>query len=231
MFRSHLTIIREHVDLSQSYHWPLIYTLHFGAAEACLYEVLGYVCIPLLMCILRCYAWKNISKILFASILVPRVREKEGQHWQSPLYQCKATYFGMSPSFPRGSVRDTSPTCHSPLQHGLRQATHNTSVLGSWSTVSYLFRDRPVTWQVPGYPPPTNVPGSQSSLGFSTVFKNPHSSLFISGVFTYKWKRENVVVVVIVVVAADGGEVISSSLWHSSRVWWRSWALVCRNWV
>jgi hypothetical protein len=35
--------------------------------------------------------------------------------------------------------------CHSPLQHGLRQATHNTLGLGSWSTVSYLFRDRPAT--------------------------------------------------------------------------------------
>jgi hypothetical protein len=31
--------------------------LHFGAAEACLYEVLGYVCVPLSMCILRSYAW------------------------------------------------------------------------------------------------------------------------------------------------------------------------------
>jgi hypothetical protein len=57
MFRPHCTIIREHVDPSQSYHWPLIFTLHFGAAEACLYEVLGYVCIPLSMCILRCYVW------------------------------------------------------------------------------------------------------------------------------------------------------------------------------
>jgi len=58
MFRSHWTIIREHVDPSQSYHLPLIFTLHFGAAEACLYEVLGYVCIPLLMCILCCCAWE-----------------------------------------------------------------------------------------------------------------------------------------------------------------------------
>ena len=56
MFRSHWTIIREHVDPSQSYHWPIIFTLHFGAAEACLYEVFGYVCIPLSMCIVRCYA-------------------------------------------------------------------------------------------------------------------------------------------------------------------------------
>jgi hypothetical protein len=40
---------------------------------------------------------------------------------------------------------DTLPMCHSPLQHGLRQATHNTVGLGSWSTVSYLFRDRPAT--------------------------------------------------------------------------------------
>jgi len=53
MFRSH----REHVDPTHSYHWPLIFTLRFGAAEASLYEVLGYVCIPLSMCILRCYAW------------------------------------------------------------------------------------------------------------------------------------------------------------------------------
>ena len=57
MFRSHWTIIREHVDPSQSYHWPLIFPLHFGAAEACLYEVLGCVCIPLSICILRYYAW------------------------------------------------------------------------------------------------------------------------------------------------------------------------------
>jgi hypothetical protein len=35
--------------------------------------------------------------------------------------------------------------CRSPLQHGLRQATHNTLGLGSWSTVSCLFRDRPAT--------------------------------------------------------------------------------------
>jgi hypothetical protein len=35
--------------------------------------------------------------------------------------------------------------CHSPLQHGLRQATHNTLGLGSWSTVPYLYRDRPAT--------------------------------------------------------------------------------------
>ena len=57
MFPSHWTIIREHVDPNQSYHWLLIFLkLHFGAAEACLYEVLGYVCIPLSMRILRCYA-------------------------------------------------------------------------------------------------------------------------------------------------------------------------------
>jgi hypothetical protein len=38
---------------------------------------------------------------------------------------------------PRGSVKDTSPMCHAPLQHGLRQAIHNTLGLGSWFTVSY----------------------------------------------------------------------------------------------
>ena len=57
MFRSHWTIIREHVDPSHSYHLTLIFTLHFGASEACLYGVLGYVCIPLSMCPLRCCAW------------------------------------------------------------------------------------------------------------------------------------------------------------------------------
>ena len=57
MFRSHWTIIREHVDPSQSYHRTLVFMLRFGVAEACLYEVLGYVCIPLSVCILRCYAW------------------------------------------------------------------------------------------------------------------------------------------------------------------------------
>jgi len=60
MFRYHWTIIREHVDPSQSYHCQLIFTLHFGVAEACLYEVLGYVCISLSMCILRCYAWYRL---------------------------------------------------------------------------------------------------------------------------------------------------------------------------
>jgi hypothetical protein len=47
--------------------------------------------------------------------------------------------------FPGGSIKDTSPMCNSPLRHGFRQATHNTLGLGSWSTVSYLFRDRPAT--------------------------------------------------------------------------------------
>jgi hypothetical protein len=37
----------------------------------------------------------------------------------------------------RGSVKDTSPMCHAPLQHGLRRATHNTLGLGSWSMVPY----------------------------------------------------------------------------------------------
>ena len=53
MFRSHWTIIREHVfPISKL---PLIVnTLHCGSAAACLCEVLGYVCVPLSMCILRC---------------------------------------------------------------------------------------------------------------------------------------------------------------------------------
>ena len=59
--------------------------------------------------------------------------------------------------------------CHSPLQHGLRQATHNTLGLGRWSTVS-LFRDRPAIGQVPDYPPPVDVPGSHSSLGEPLVY-------------------------------------------------------------
>jgi len=40
MFRSHSTTIREHVDPSQSYNWPLIFTLHFGAAEVINFNVL-----------------------------------------------------------------------------------------------------------------------------------------------------------------------------------------------
>jgi hypothetical protein len=32
----------------------------------------------------------------------------------------------MSPGFPEAPLRDTLPMCHSPLRHGLRQATHNT---------------------------------------------------------------------------------------------------------
>jgi len=32
--------------------------------------------------------------------------------------------------------------------------------------------------------------------------------------------------VVVVAPMADGVEVISSSLWHPSRVWWCSWELV-----
>jgi hypothetical protein len=55
--------------------------------------------------------------------------------------------------------------CHSPLQHGLRQVTHKNLWLGSWSTVSYLFRDRSAQGQVPGYPPPADVPGGHSSPG------------------------------------------------------------------
>jgi hypothetical protein len=64
---------------------------------------------------------------------------------------------------PRGSVKNTSPMCHSPLRHGLRQATHNTLWLGSWSAVSYLFRDRHATRTgPPGYPPPSDVHGRQN---------------------------------------------------------------------
>jgi hypothetical protein len=66
-------------------------------------------------------------------------------HWQSSLCQCKATYSGISPGFAEAPLSDTLPMCHSPLQHRLRQATHNTTGLGCWSTVSYLFRDRPAT--------------------------------------------------------------------------------------
>jgi hypothetical protein len=46
---------------------------------------------------------------------------------------------------PRGSVKNTSPMCHSHLQNGLRKVTYDTLGLGCWSTVCYLFRDRPAT--------------------------------------------------------------------------------------
>jgi hypothetical protein len=45
--------------------------------------------------------------------------------------------------FPRGSLKNISPMCHSPLQLGLRQATNNTLMLVCWSTASCLFRHRP----------------------------------------------------------------------------------------
>ena len=61
------------------------------------------------------------------------------------------------------------PTCHSPLHHRWRQATHNTLGLGSCPTVSYLFRDRPIAWQVTGFPPPADVPGSHSNLRILVV--------------------------------------------------------------
>jgi hypothetical protein len=63
---------------------------------------------------------------------------------------------------------------HSPLQHGLMQATHNTLGLGRWSTVSYLFRDRPATGTVPGYLPPADAPDSHSSLGWCTAYNSYH---------------------------------------------------------
>jgi hypothetical protein len=38
----------------------------------------------------------------------------------------------MSPGFPEAPLRDTLPMCHSPLRHGLRQATHNTLRFSTW---------------------------------------------------------------------------------------------------
>jgi hypothetical protein len=65
--------------------------------------------------------------------LIPRVREK----YMSTLVELPIPAEGYilqnGARFPRGSVRDTSPMCHSPLQHGLRQATHNTLGLGCLS--------------------------------------------------------------------------------------------------
>jgi hypothetical protein len=62
--------------------------------------------------------------------LVPREQEK----CRSPLAELPIPALGYvlwdDAQFPRGSVRDTLPMCHSPLQHGLRQATHNTLGLG-----------------------------------------------------------------------------------------------------
>jgi hypothetical protein len=89
----------------------------------------------LLVCIL-------FKRVYFVSTSMGEIK---GPHWQNSLCQCKASYSGMLPGFPEAPLRDTLPMCHSPLQHILRQATHNTLGLGSWSTVSYLFRDRPAT--------------------------------------------------------------------------------------
>jgi hypothetical protein len=88
--------------------------------------------------------------VLFKCVhFVPSMGEIRGPHWQSSLCQCKVTYSGMLLGFPEAPLRGTLPMCHSPLRHGLMEATHNTLWMGSWSTVSYLFRDRPATWTGP----------------------------------------------------------------------------------
>jgi len=61
--------------------------------------------------------------------------------------------------------------CHSPLRHRLRLATPNTLGLGSWSTVSYFIQR-----QVPGYPPPADVPGGHSSPGLIAVASSVSSN-------------------------------------------------------
>jgi hypothetical protein len=69
----------------------------------------------------------------------------------------------MSPGFPEAPLRDTLPMCHSPLRHGLRQATHNT--LGFGGTWSPIYSETGLPQgQVPGCPPPADVPDSHSSL-------------------------------------------------------------------
>jgi hypothetical protein len=41
--------------------------------------------------------------------------ELKGQHWQSPLYQCNATYSGMSLSFPEASLKTHYPCVIHPI--------------------------------------------------------------------------------------------------------------------
>ena len=104
-----------------------------------------------------------VSKI-FVSIFVPRVWEE----YRSTLAELPVPVQGYIlwdiAWFPRGSLKDTSPMCHSPLQHRLKQATHNALGLGIWSTVSYLFIDRPATRTGPRLSP-ADMPRSHSSLG------------------------------------------------------------------
>jgi hypothetical protein len=68
--------------------------------------------------------------------------------------------------FPRGSVKNTLTMCHSPLRHGLRQDTHNTLGLGSWSKVSCLIQRQACHWgrssairHPPTCPVATQAPG------------------------------------------------------------------------
>jgi hypothetical protein len=85
--------------------------------------------------------------------------EIKGPHWQSSLYQCKATYSGMPPCFPEVPLKTHHPT---PWGWGV----------GPRSPI-YSETDLP-QGQVPGYPPPADVPGSRSSLGNITVTTGLH---------------------------------------------------------
>jgi hypothetical protein len=68
----------------------------------------------------------------------------KSRHWQSSLCQCKATYSGMLPGFPEAPIGHITRVPFTPSAR-IKATTHNTLGLGSWSTVSYLFRDRPAT--------------------------------------------------------------------------------------
>jgi hypothetical protein len=117
--------------------------------------------------------------------LVPRVWE----NWQSTLAELPMPvqdYILRDVTlFPRGSVENTSPMCHSPLQHRLRQATHNT--LGLVHGLLFNSETGLPYGQVFGYPPPADVPGSRSSprwLGFTCINNDMDTDISVVPVTT-----------------------------------------------
>ena len=145
-------------------------------------------------CFLFCY------KILIRVHFSPTRMGEIGSTLEEPPKPVQGYILWDTAKFPRGSVRDMPPTCLSPLHHRWRQATHNTLVLGSCPTVSYLFRDRPIAWQVHGYPPHSDVPGSHSNLGILVVTASWLSSVcgfclfgvrsWKSHVWLFLWMKE-----------------------------------------
>jgi hypothetical protein len=102
------------------------------------------------------------------SILSHECGRNKGRHWQSSLCQCKATYSGMLPGFPEAPLGHIT---HVPFTSSaqIRQATHDTLGLGSWSTVSYLFGDTCHTDRSPAICHPPTCPVATQASGSPVI--------------------------------------------------------------